>query len=72
MLDFFPQILDANSTLLNFINLNRNRFWETSTNAFPFSIAFCLVMLALSTGKRPNGLKAEKEKALQKNLDDQQ
>ena len=38
---------------------------------FPLSQVFALVMLALSAGKRNKGLKEEKEKALQKNLDDQ-
>ncbi len=72
ILDVLPRILDANSTLSNFITLNQSKFGEIFINVFPFSIAFCLVMLALSTGKRTNGLKAEKEKALQKNLDAQQ
>ena len=72
ILGILPQILDANSTLFNFINLNESKISDAFTNVFPFSIAFCLVMLALSTGKRTNGLKVEKEKALQKNLDNQE
>ncbi len=69
--DILPRFLNANSTLLNYINLNKQAFTETSFYYLGLSIIFCLVMLALSAGKRTNALKAEKEKALQKNLDDQ-
>ena len=69
--DILPKILNANSTLLNYINLNKKAFTETSFYYLALSIIFCLVMLALSAGKRTNALKAEKEKALQKNLEAQ-
>ena len=71
VLSIISQTLDANSTLFNFLNVNQDKIAEIFTNLFPFSIVFCLVMLALSAGKRTNSLKAEKEKALQKNLEAQ-
>lgn len=71
MLNIVSQTLDANSTLFNFLNVNQNEIADFFTDFLPFSIVFCLVMLALSAGKRTNGLKVEKEKALQKNLDAQ-
>ena len=46
--------------------------FEWGEDLFSFSLAFVLVMLSLTAGIRNNGLKAEKEKALQKNLEDQQ
>ncbi|MEZ4933040.1 MAG: adenylate/guanylate cyclase domain-containing protein, partial [Saprospiraceae bacterium] len=69
---FYENILDANSTFYNYINSNINRIDQIINKAFPLSFAFSLVMLALSAGKRTNALKEEKEKALQKNLEDQQ
>lgn len=65
------QILDADSTLLNYIKLNQDRIVDIQQYSFDLTIVFSLVMLALSAGKRTNALKAEKENALQKNLDDQ-
>ena len=69
--ELLPQVLDSQSTLLNYFELNRSRIFEVFGFGVPLSIVFCLIMLALSTGKRTNALKAEKENALQKNLDDQ-
>ena len=54
-------------SLSNFLS----EFGEMGAMLFPFSQVFALVMLALITGKRNKGLKEEREKALQKNLDNQ-
>lgn len=69
--ELLPQVLDSQSTLRNYIQLNRSKIFEVFGTGVPLSVVFCLIMLALSTGKRTNALKAEKEKALQKNLEDQ-
>ncbi len=66
------KVLDDQSAIAQFLELNQTKLGKIVEVFFPLSQAFALVMLALIAGKRNKGLKAEREKALQKNLDDQQ
>ena len=65
------KVLDDQSAFAKFLELYQTNLNETFEIFFPLSQVFALVMLALIAGKRNKGLKVEREKALQKNLDDQ-